>query len=188
MVMQDCALLRRKRTRPPPLEPKNPSAKRQADTTEPSEQHRKVSSTSASLERRGRCYACTHCSLLLCALACVADSHAYASVRWHWPRWQGGNRGANEMALDANSGMPRARHACDLALLICDTLPPLALFTFGSHRVSTCTHPPCPSSDHQQRLLSAPWDWVSGGGACTTVRVVYESADGCALCPGRMPR
>lgn len=48
----DAGLRVAKRTRPPPLEPKNPSAKRQADTTEPSEQHRKVSSTSASLERR----------------------------------------------------------------------------------------------------------------------------------------
>ena len=185
--MQDCALLRRKRTRPPPLEPKNPSAKRQADTTEPSEQHRKVSSTSASLERRGRCYACTHCSLLLCALACVADSHAYASVRWHWPRWQGSNRGANEMALDANSGMPRARHACDLALLICDTSPPLALSSLlavTAYRPTSISHSlqPCPSLDQQrQLLLSAPWGWVSGGGACTTVRVVYESADGCCF-------
>lgn len=49
------------------------------------------------------------------------------------------------MPLDANSGMLRVRHACDLAFLIRHTSPSLALlFTFGSHRISSCIHHPLP--------------------------------------------
>lgn len=117
----------------------------------------------------------------------------------------GSNRGTNEMPLDANSGMLRVRHACDLAFLIRHTSPFFgsALYFWQSphsqlhssptpaqsplqtpRSPATANHTqPCRSSDHQlQLLLSAPWDWVSGEGACTTVRVVYESADGCVLC------
>lgn len=49
------------------------------------------------------------------------------------------------MPLDANSGMLRVRHACDLAFLIRHTSPSLALlFTFGSHRISSCIYHPLP--------------------------------------------